>query len=398
MYLDIKGISMPYCLGDMGSICPFFMSAYLYIFQLFWKRGLTVKAYLIFEDGEILEGKSFGAEGETIGEVVFNTSMTGYQEILTDPSYCGQIVTMTYPLLGNYGVNSQDNEARKSFVRGFIVREHCEKPSNFRCEGSLDEYLKKNGIIGIYDVDTRHITRKVRTHGVMNGAIVTGDYSKEDIAKKIEEYRVSLAVEEVTCESSFVLEPENALYNVGLYDFGYKKSIADCLLSRGCRVTVLPAFTKATDVLKMGFDGIMLSNGPGDPADNVSIIEELKELVKGSVPIFGICLGHQLLALSQGAKSCRLAFGHRGGNHPVKDLQTGRTFITSQNHGYAIIADSVDKNNAAVSHINMNDQTVEGISYNNINAFSVQFHPEAGPGPKDTAYLFDRFIDTMKKQ
>ncbi|MDD4700173.1 MAG: carbamoyl phosphate synthase small subunit, partial [Oscillospiraceae bacterium] len=226
-----------------------------------------MKAYLVFEDGEILEGKSFGAVGETIGEVVFNTSMTGYQEILTDPSYCGQIVTMTYPLIGNYGVNSQDNEAIKSYVRGFIVRENCENPSNFRCGGSLDDYLKNNGIIGIYDVDTRHITRKVRTHGVMNGAIVTGNYSEAELMKKIKDYRVSLAVKEVTCESAFVLEPEKALYNVGLYDFGYKKSIADCLLSRGCLVTVLPAFTKAADALNMGFDGIMLSNGPGDPAD-----------------------------------------------------------------------------------------------------------------------------------
>jgi len=357
-----------------------------------------VKAYLVFEDGEILEGKSFGAQGETIGEVVFNTSMTGYQEILTDPSYCGQIVTMTYPLIGNYGVNSQDNEAEKSFVRGYIVREHCENPSNFRCESNLDNYLKKNGIIGIYDIDTRHITRKVRTQGVMNGAIVTGNYSETELMKKIKDYKVSLAVEEVTCESSYVLEPSNALYNVGLYDYGYKKSIADCLLSCNCRVTVLPAFTKAADALSMGFDGIMLSNGPGDPADNQSIINELKELVKTPIPVFGICLGHQLLALSQGAKSCRLAFGHRGGNHPVKDLQTGRTFITSQNHGYAIIEDSVDKDNAQISHINMNDKTVEGISYNKINAFSVQFHPEAGPGPKDTAYLFERFIDKMKKQ
>ena len=357
-----------------------------------------MKAYLVFADGDVLEGEAFGATGKSIGEVVFNTSMTGYQEILTDPSYCGQIVTMTYPLIGNYGVNSIDDEADKSFVRGFVVREVCDAPSNFRCEGTLDEYLKKRGIIGISGVDTRRITRKVRTHGVMNGAIVTGEFNKEELLEKINSYRVSLAVENVTCDKPYVVESgSRSVYNVGLYDFGFKKSILDSLTSRGCKVTVLPASTTAEEALSYNFDGIMLSNGPGDPADNTAIIAELKKLAESGTPIFGICLGHQLLALSQGAKSGRLTFGHRGGNHPVKDLETGRTFMSSQNHGYAILADSLESLDAKVSHINMNDGTVEGIAYSKINAFSVQFHPEAGPGPHDTAFLFDRFIDMMKK-
>lgn len=352
----------------------------------------------MFADGDVLEGEAFGATGKSIGEVVFNTSMTGYQEILTDPSYCGQIVTMTYPLIGNYGVNSIDDEADKSFVRGFVVREVCDAPSNFRCEGTLDEYLKKRGIIGISGVDTRRITRKVRTHGVMNGAIVTGEFNKEELLEKINSYRVSLAVENVTCDKPYTVESgSRSVYNVGLYDFGFKKSILDSLTSRGCKVTVLPASTTAEEALSYNFDGIMLSNGPGDPADNTAIIAELKKLAESGTPIFGICLGHQLLALSQGAKSGRLTFGHRGGNHPVKDLMTGRTFMSSQNHGYAILADSLESLDAKVSHINMNDGTVEGISYSKINAFSVQFHPEAGPGPHDTAFLFDRFIDMMKK-
>lgn len=352
----------------------------------------------MFADGDVLEGEAFGATGKSIGEVVFNTSMTGYQEILTDPSYCGQIVTMTYPLIGNYGVNSIDDEADKSFVRGFVVREVCDAPSNFRCEGTLDEYLKKRGIIGISGVDTRRITRKVRTHGVMNGAIVTGEFNKEELLEKINSYRVSLAVENVTCDKPYTVESgSRSVYNVGLYDFGFKKSILDSLTSRGCKVTVLPASTTAEEALSYNFDGIMLSNGPGDPADNTAIIAELKKLAESGTPIFGICLGHQLLALSQGAKSGRLTFGHRGGNHPVKDLMTGRTFMSSQNHGYAILADSLESLDAKVSHINMNDGTVEGIAYSKINAFSVQFHPEAGPGPHDTAFLFDRFIDMMKK-
>lgn len=357
-----------------------------------------MKAYLVFADGEVLEGEAFGASGKSIGEVVFNTSMTGYQEILTDPSYCGQIVTMTYPLIGNYGVNSLDNEAPHSYVRGFIVREHCSNPSNFRCEGNIDDYLKDNNIIGIYGVDTRRITRKVRTHGVMNGAIVTGEFNMAELLEEINSYRVSLAVESVTCDEPYTVSGgSRSIYNVGLYDFGFKKSILDSLTKRGCSVTVLPAGTKAEEALAMNLDGIMLSNGPGDPADNTEIIAEVGKLAASGIPIFGICLGHQILALSQGAKSGRLSFGHRGGNHPVKDLKTGRTCMTSQNHGYAILADSVEKLDAQVSHINVNDGTVEGISYNGINAFSVQFHPEAGPGPQDTAFLFDRFADLMKK-
>ncbi len=358
-----------------------------------------IKAYIVLEDKTVMEGESMGARGTTIGEVVFSTGMTGYQETLTDPSYFGQIVTQTFPLIGNYGINSEDYEGVKSWVKGYIVREWCELPSNFRSEETLDKFLREQNIIGICGVDTRHLTKKLREHGVMNGMITTEDpYPRlEEIAKELKAFAIKDAVKSVSVKSPQTYLAQNGQYKVVLYDFGYKKNILRSLNSKGCDVIVVPSCTTAQEIVDMHPDGIMLSNGPGDPAENVEIIENLKKLMQQDIPIFGICLGHQLLALANGAKSQKLKYGHRGSNQPVKDLKRDRTYITSQNHGYAIVNDSVDPCIGQVSHINANDQTCEGIRYVNRRAFTVQFHPEASAGPKDSAYLFDEFISMMEE-
>lgn len=360
----------------------------------------TEKAYLLLADGTVFEGSSIGAKGTTIGETVFNTSMTGYEEILTDASYYGQIVTQTYPLIGNYGVNKIDTESRKSWVMGYIVREECDDPSNFRCEGGLDEFLKKQNIIGLCGIDTRRLTRIIREHGVMNGAITddAGLANKEALLKQINEYTIKDAIKTVSIEEKIKTDAENGKYNVALLDYGYKINIMRSLVKRGCNVTVYPALTSPEEILKDSPDGIMLSNGPGDPAECVEAIENLKLLSNSNVPIFGICLGHQLLALANGAKTVKLKYGHRGANHPVKDLSHDRTYITSQNHGYAVLADTVNENIGTVSHINLNDGTVEGIKYKNGSMFTVQFHPEASPGPMDSGYLFDEFVGLMEER
>lgn len=356
------------------------------------------KAFLLLSDGTIFEGQSIGATGTTIGEVVFNTSMTGYEEILTDASYYGQIVTQTYPLIGNYGVNKEDTESRKSFVKGYIVREECYTPSNFRCEGDLDSFLKNENVIGLCGIDTRRLTRIIREHGVMNGAITDEDglKNKEELLTKIKSYIIVEAIQNVTVDKKETNLAKDGKFNVALLDYGYKKNILRSLLKRGCNVTVYPGLTPAKEIIDDNPDGIMLSNGPGDPSEAIVSIENLKELSKTDIPIFGICLGHQLLALANGAKTEKLKYGHRGANHPVKDLAKDRTYITSQNHGYAVVDSSVDKKIAEVSHINLNDSTVEGIKYKNGHMFTVQFHPEASPGPHDSAYLFDEFVDMMK--
>lgn len=356
----------------------------------------TKKASLVLANGTVFEGRAFGADGSVVGEIVFTTAMVGYQETLTDPSYCGQIVTQTFPLIGNYGVNKADPESNGSVVSGYIVREHCEDPSNFRCEGGLDDYLKKYGIIGIYDIDTRHLTRIIRESGVMNGAIVHGDYDKESLLEEIHAYTVGNVVPKVSVKEKEFYPAENPKYNVVLMDYGYKFNIRRELLKRGCNVTVMPWNASADEIKAIKPDGIMLSNGPGDPADNVIPIHTLRELIPAQIPTFGICLGHQLLALANGAKTEKLKYGHRGGNQPVKDLALDRTFVTSQNHGYAVVNDSVPPEAGVVSHINGNDGTCEGVRYCNAPAFTVQFHPEACGGPKDTAYLFDEFIKLME--
>ena len=396
-----------------------------------------MKAFLILADGTVFEGKSIGATGSTIGETVFTTGMTGYLETLTDPSYYGQIVTQTFPLIGNYGDIPVDYESKKSWVRGYIVRELCEQPSNFRCSGQLNDFLKAQGIIGICGIDTRSLTKRLRESGVMNGMIVSGKNAEnlrpQELLAKIKDYKITDAVKLVQTKEGEVSpcapvssaspavayatlsageHPRNAPHIV-LFDFGAKLNIQRELEKRGCKVTVVPYNTTAEEVLKMQPDGIMLSNGPGDPAENISVIEEIRKFCEynkqvvsirpsaysttadGSttrvIPIFGICLGHQMLALARGCKTSKLKYGHRGGNHPCKDTETGRVYITSQNHGYAVENTSLPPY-AKMSFFNVNDGTVEGITYTDIPAFSVQFHPEACGGPHDTNFLFDRFL------
>ena len=362
-------------------------------------------AYLILADGTIYEGRSIGAAGSTLGETVFTTGMTGYLETLTDPSYYGQIVTQTFPLIGNYGVINEDFESKQSWVRGYIVRELCDEPSNFRCQSKLNDFLKAQGIIGICGIDTRALTKQLRERGVMNGMIVSGkeaeklETDKAGLLKKIREYKIEHAVEKVSSKEGDPSTGSGTECNshVILWDFGAKANIQRELEKRGCKVTVVPYDTTAEKILSMKPNGIMLSNGPGDPAENVGIINEIKKICDvGTLPIFGICLGHQMLALARGCKTSKLKYGHRGGNHPCKDTLTGRVYITSQNHGYAVESSSLP-DFAKMSFVNVNDETVEGITYTDIPAFSVQFHPEACGGPHDTNFLFDRFLKMMEE-
>lgn len=353
-------------------------------------------AYLILEDGTVYRGKGFGAEGKTVGEVVFTTGMTGYQETLTDPSYYGQIVTQTFPLIGNYGLNDLDSESAKSWVKGYIVREWCEEPSNFRSKYTMDKFLKKNGVIGIYDIDTRALTKKIREYGVMNGAITNeppGNLSA--FLKELSGYTIKDAVKSVSSMEKIFYPAKTQKHHVVLYDYGCKANIIRSLLQRDCSVTVVPYNTSLKTIRELKPDGIMLSNGPGDPAENTEAIKILKELMTSGIPIFGICLGHQLLALANGARTEKLKYGHRGANQPVSDKIRDRVFITSQNHGYAVVGDTLDPEAGFVSHINANDGSCEGITYKSGNSFTVQFHPEACAGPQDTQYLFDQFIQMM---
>ena len=357
---------------------------------------MSQKAYLILENGKAFEGIAFGAEKEAVGELVFTTAMTGYLETLTDPSYYGQVVIQTFPLIGNYGVIPSDFESKHPALKAYIVRNRCQEPSNFRCEGLLDTFLKNEGIPGIYNLDTRAITRIVREYGVMNCKVA---YSLDNLEKDLEEiksYRVTNAVTSVTPGEREELKAENPKHNVVLWDFGAKGNIARELVKRGCNVTIVPAGTTADEILALDPEGIMLSNGPGDPQENTGIITELKKLCEKKLPTFGICLGHQLLAMSQGAKTHKLKYGHRGANQPATEVETGRVYITSQNHGYAVMSDTLPEN-AVESFKNGNDGTCEGVSYTDMPAFSVQFHPEACGGPLDTAFLFDKFISMMEK-
>lgn len=356
-------------------------------------------AWLILEDGTIFAGKSFGCEGTTVGEVVFATGMTGYQETLTDPSYYGQIVTQTFPMIGNYGVNSQDFESDKVYMKGYIVREYCEEPNNFRMEGTINDFLKKQGVIGIYDIDTRALTRRIREKGVMNGAITTVDPAQgmDTLMEEIKNYTIRDAVKTVSTKKVVEYPPqEGERYHVVLMDFGYKRNIRRKLLEHGMHVTVVPHDYTLEQIRALNPDGIMLSNGPGDPAENVDVIENLKEIAKSGIPTFGICLGHQLMALAHGAKTQKMKYGHRGANQPVINLDTGRTYVTTQNHGYAVVGETLDPAVGRVTHVNANDRTCEGISYAD-DVFTVQFHPEAFAGPLDTGYLFDVFAEKIAK-
>ena len=357
-------------------------------------------AILVLEDGKAFRGKSFGASGESCGEVVFNTSMTGYQEILTDPSYKGQIVAMTYPLIGNYGINKEDAESRGIFLEGLVVKEYSSIASSWRSQKSLGDYLKENNILGIEGIDTRELTLHIRKSGEMKAVLSTENLDEINLVKKAKD-SPGLAgidlVKEVTSSGKYVLDKaQKSKYRVVVIDCGVKYNILAKLLENKCQVTVVPAKTSAEEILKMKPDGILLSNGPGDPSAVSYVIETTRRLI-GKVPIFGICLGHQMLGLALGGETYKLKFGHHGVNHPVKDVKTGKVSITVQNHGFCVDIDSLAKKDIEITHINLNDQTLEGMRHKKLPIFSVQFHPESSAGPHDAGYLFTEFIKMMKR-
>ena len=388
------------------------------------KSRMYKTSKLVLENGTAFTGITFGAEGETIGEVCFNTGMTGYQEILTDPSYCGQLITMTYPHIGNYGVNPEDGESNKIQAAGFIVREETVFPSNFRSTQSLGDYLREQKIVGIQNIDTRMLTRIIRVEGAMNGIISTTDLNEKSLFKKVKAAPSMNGMDlakVVSTKKSYVWGKENRRHGTGVrsngalqekitdslpltshsfrvavIDYGIKYNILRLLESHGCSITVFPATATASEILKINPDGIFLSNGPGDPAAVTYAIETVKELL-GKKSIFGICLGHQILALALGATTYKLKFGHRGCNHPVKNIETGKVEITSQNHGFAVDPETL-QNNVKVTHTSMNDETIEGLRCTNVSAFSVQYHPESSPGPHDSRYLFEEFIKLMSEK
>lgn len=354
-----------------------------------------MQARLLLEDGTLFTGKAFGSEGESTGEVVFNTGVTGYQEVLSDPSYCGQIVTMTYPLIGNYGIARDDFESVRPFIHGFVVRQYETVPSNWRAQFTLDHLLKEYGIVGISEIDTRMLTRILRHYGTMKGILTTSNKSIDELKEQLG--ASSLMTDQVARVSTkSVFGCPGTKERVVLVDFGAKSGIVRDLTKRGCDVVVVPQDSTADQIRRLKPDGVLLSNGPGDPKDVPHAANMIKELL-GELPIFGICLGHQLFALAGGADTTKLKFGHRGGNHPVKDLVTGRCYITSQNHGYTVLDESIKGTELEVTHINNNDGTIEGLRHKKYPAFSVQYHPEASPGPFDSSYLFDDFIDMIRK-
>ncbi|HEX5732262.1 MAG TPA: glutamine-hydrolyzing carbamoyl-phosphate synthase small subunit [Blastocatellia bacterium] len=387
-----------------------------------------MEAILALEDGRVWRGRGFGARKEVVGEVVFNTSMTGYQEILTDPSYCGQIVTMTYPLIGNYGVNSEDAESRRVFAEGLVVRELSRTVSNWRAEFSLDDYLKSAGIPGISDIDTRSVVRHIRERGSMRGCLSTEQTDERAVIARAQKAPEMVGLDlasVVTCDEPYVWTDDQSYaygsprllhpgvkplamqtaeqgaaiieprFHVVAYDFGLKHNSLRNMAALGCRVTVVPAHTSAEEVIELRPDGIWLSNGPGDPEPLTGVVANIRKLI-GRYPVFGICLGHQLMGLAFGGRTYKLPFGHHGGNQPVKDLSTGRVEITAQNHGFAVDADSLPQD-CEVTHINLNDNTVEGLRHRSLPVYSVQYHPEAGPGPHDAAPLFDKFVEMMER-
>jgi carbamoyl-phosphate synthase small subunit len=358
-----------------------------------------MEAMLALEDGRIFRGISFGAAGERYGEVVFNTSMSGYQEIITDPSYKGQIVAMTYTLMGNYGVNKEDAESRRPFLEGFIVREYSKIASNWRKEKSLGDYLAENNIPGIEGIDTRALTLHIREKGALKAVLSTLDLNEDSLVEKVRR-SPGLAgvdlVKEVSCNKKYIWSKNKTRYKVVVIDCGVKYNILRKLLEYNCQAVVVPAKTDAREIMKLKPRGVLLSNGPGDPAAVECVVATTRDLL-GKVPIFGICLGHQMLGQALGGKTFKLKFGHHGANHPVKDLKTGRVSITSQNHSFCVDIDSLNRKEVELTHLNLNDNTLEGMRHKKLPVFSVQFHPEASPGPHDAEYLFDDFIRLMKK-
>ncbi|MFH0918209.1 MAG: glutamine-hydrolyzing carbamoyl-phosphate synthase small subunit [Candidatus Omnitrophota bacterium] len=359
-----------------------------------------MQAILVLEDGAVFKGRSFGSSGEALGEVVFNTSMAGYQEIITDPSYKGQIVTMTYPLIGNYGINQEDVESRRPFLEGLVVKEASKIASNWRKEQGLGEYLKANNILAIEGVDTRKLTLQIREKGSMKAVLSTLDFDESSLANKAKSSRGLVGVDlvkEVSIPKKYVYtQLKDAKFKVVVLDCGVKYNILRELLRYKCNITVMPAWATASEVLAAHPDGVLLSNGPGDPAAVDYVVKTVAALI-GRVPIFGICLGHQMLGLALGGSTYKLKFGHHGANHPVKDLKTGKVYITSQNHGFCVDIDSLPKKDIQLTHINLNDDTLEGLRHKKLPIFSVQFHPEAAPGPQDAQYLFAEFANLMQK-
>ena len=356
-----------------------------------------MKATLILANGSIFSGTSIGSTSDRVCEMVFNTSMTGYQELLTDPSYAGQGVVMSYPLVGNYGVNGEDNESRQPWVEAIVVRHLSPRGSNFRCEDTLNNYLKQHDITGIEGVDTRALTKILRSQGSMNGMITCAErFNVAEVLEKLKNYKVKDTVAKVTRQEAETFEAQGEeKAHVAVVDYGVSNSMIALLTRRGCKVTVLPAAVKAEEVLAGGYQGVILSPGPGDPAENVDIIAEVKKLYESDIPLFGFGLGHQLLALAAGAKTGKLPYGHRGGNIPVRDLEKGKIFITAQNHGYVVLADSVDPAVAEISHSNVNDLSVEGLRYKRPNCFTMQYNPEGNKGPVETEYVFDRIVEIL---
>lgn len=345
-----------------------------------------MKGKLILENGNVFEGKIFGELGDTVGEIVFNTGMTGYQELLTDPSYCGQIVVMTYPMIGNYGINLEDMESNRSYLKGFIIKEDAKLPNNFRCEMTLDGFLRQNNIVAFKGADTRQLVKIIREQGAMKAIITAEDLTEKELAEKFNNFNNSKAVAKVSTKE--IYEIKGSGKKIGVMDFGVKRNILRNFQKRNCNLTVFPWDTKADEILKYNLDGLFLSNGPGDPTDLNNVILEIKKII-GKLPIAGICLGQQLIALALGGSTTKLKYGHRGCNHPVKDLERNKIYITSQNHGYVV--DKVP-NSMKVTHINLNDNSIEGLKSDEFHIMSVQYHPEGCPGPEDNNYLFDDFL------
>jgi carbamoyl-phosphate synthase small subunit len=365
------------------------------------KMNLSKKAILVLEDGRTFRGLAFGADGEAFGEMVFNTSMSGYQEILTDPSYAGQIVAMTYPLIGNYGVNEEDTESRRPWVEGFVVREASKTASNWRASETLDSYLKRHKIVGIEHLDTRALVRHIRDKGAMRAVISSTDLDEKSLLEKVlssPEMKNRELASAVTIDESFDYSADGEQkYHVVAYDFGVKTNSLREFAKRGCKITIVPDDTSAAEVLALKPDGIFLSNGPGDPASMKKVVAEIKNLTESNVPMFGICLGHQILGQVFGGFTYKLKFGHRGGNQPIMDLTTGKVEITAHNHGFAVDAESLPET-VEITHVNLNDKTVAGLRHKTLPIFSVQYHPESAPGPHDSEYLFERFIELMESR